>query len=112
VAGFLASQPLSLLQPEPENSGFVIMNLDTVQQINETHNGEPIIVMFSTGKDSIVMADLLIKGYRGHKEFVFLYFVPGLAIKQRIIEYYENRWNITVRQQPHFPSLSREKETA
>ena len=82
------------------------MNLDTVQQISEILNGEPLIVMFSTGKDSIVMADLLIKGYRGHKEFVFLYFVPGLDIKQRIIGHYENRWNITVHQQPHYGALS------
>jgi 3'-phosphoadenosine 5'-phosphosulfate sulfotransferase (PAPS reductase)/FAD synthetase len=62
--------------------------------------------MFSTGKDSIVMADLLVKGYPGKKEFVFLYFVQGLEIKQRIIEHYEKRWNIKIHQQPHFGTLS------
>jgi len=80
--------------------------MDTVQQINELLRNEPIIVMFSTGKDSIVMADLLMKKYSGRKEFVFLYFVPGLEIKQRIIDHYEKRWNIKIHQQPHFPSLS------
>jgi len=80
--------------------------LDTVKQISGILKNEPIIVMFSTGKDSIVMADLLIKGYSGKKEFVFLYFVHGLEIKQRIIEYYEKHWNIKIRQQPHFLSLS------
>jgi 3'-phosphoadenosine 5'-phosphosulfate sulfotransferase (PAPS reductase)/FAD synthetase len=80
--------------------------IDTVQQINETLKDEPIIVMFSTGKDSIVMCDLLVKGYSGKMEFVFLYFVPGLEIKQRIIEHYEKRWNVKIHQQPHFTPLS------
>jgi len=80
--------------------------MDTVKQINGLLKNEPIIVMFSTGKDSIVMADLLVKGYSGRKEFVFLYFVHGLEIKQRIIEHYEKRWNIKIHQQPHFGTLS------
>jgi sulfate adenylyltransferase subunit 2 len=80
--------------------------LDTVKQISDTLKNEPIIIMFSTGKDSIVMADLLMKGYSGKKEFVFLYFVPGLEIKQRLIEHYEKRWKIKIHQQPHFVSLS------
>jgi 3'-phosphoadenosine 5'-phosphosulfate sulfotransferase (PAPS reductase)/FAD synthetase len=80
--------------------------IDTVKQINDTLKGEPIIIMFSTGKDSIVMSDLLIKSYSGKKEFVFLYFVEGLEIKQRIIDHYEKRWNIKIHQQPHFTPLS------
>jgi len=80
--------------------------MDTVKQISGILKNEPIIVMFSTGKDSIVMADLLVKGYSGRKEFVFLYFVEGLEIKQRIIEHYEERWNIRIHQQPHFGKLS------
>ena len=80
--------------------------IDTVKQINELLKGEPVIVMFSTGKDSIVMADLLVKGYSGKKEFVFLYFVPGLEIKQRIIDYYEKRWKVKIHQQPHIRALS------
>jgi 3'-phosphoadenosine 5'-phosphosulfate sulfotransferase (PAPS reductase)/FAD synthetase len=80
--------------------------MDTVKQINDILKNEPIIVMFSTGKDSIVMADLLVKGYSGKKEFVFLYFVEGLEIKQRIIEHYEKRWKIKIHQQPHFDSMA------
>jgi len=79
---------------------------DTVKQISGILKDEPIIIMFSTGKDSIVMADLLMKGYAGKKEFVFLYFVEGLEIKQRIIEHYEKRWNIKIHQQPDFTNLS------
>jgi 3'-phosphoadenosine 5'-phosphosulfate sulfotransferase (PAPS reductase)/FAD synthetase len=80
--------------------------MDTVKQINSILKGEPVIVMFSTGKDSIVMADLLHKQYSGRKEFVFLYFVKGLEIKQRLIEYYGKRWNIQIHQQPHYGNLS------
>jgi 3'-phosphoadenosine 5'-phosphosulfate sulfotransferase (PAPS reductase)/FAD synthetase len=61
--------------------------------------------MFSTGKDSIVMADLL-QSYSGRKEFVFLYFVKGLEIKQRLIDYYEKKWNVQIHQQPHYGHLS------
>jgi sulfate adenylyltransferase subunit 2 len=35
-----------------------------------------------------------------------MYFAPGLSIKQRIIGYYEKRWNLPVKQIPHFTSLS------
>jgi 3'-phosphoadenosine 5'-phosphosulfate sulfotransferase (PAPS reductase)/FAD synthetase len=80
--------------------------IDTVKQISDTLKNEPIIIMFSTGKDSIVMADLLVKGYSGPKEFVFLYFVQGLEIKQRIIEHYEKLWNIKIHQQPHFITMT------
>ena len=62
--------------------------------------------MFSTGKDSIVMADLLVKSYTGKKEFVFMYFVQGLEIKQRIIDYYEKRWKIQIHQIPDNSNLS------
>jgi tRNA(Ile)-lysidine synthase TilS/MesJ len=70
--------------------------IDTVKQISDILKNEPIIVMFSTGKDSIVMSDLLMKGYSGKKEFVFLYFVEGLEIKQRIIEHYEKLWKLGI----------------
>jgi 3'-phosphoadenosine 5'-phosphosulfate sulfotransferase (PAPS reductase)/FAD synthetase len=90
---------------EPARNGAGIF-MDTVKQISEILKNEPLIVMFSTGKDSIVMADLLIKGYSGKMEFVFLYFVEGLEIKQRIIEHYEKRWNIKIRQQPDSTALS------
>ena len=80
--------------------------IDTAKKIAEILKDEPIIVMFSTGKDSVVMSDLLVKRYRGRMEFVFLYFVQGLEIKQRIIEHYEKRWNVKIHQQPHFGALS------
>jgi 3'-phosphoadenosine 5'-phosphosulfate sulfotransferase (PAPS reductase)/FAD synthetase len=79
--------------------------MDTVKEISAILKDEPILVMFSTGKDSIVMADLL-QSYSGRKEYVFLYFVEGLEIKQRIIDYYENKWQVHIHQFPHYGHLS------
>jgi len=79
---------------------------DTTKKIAEILGDEPIVVMFSTGKDSVVMSDLLVKHYKGRMEFVFMYFVPGLEIKQRIIDHYEKRWGVKIHQMPHFYALS------
>jgi sulfate adenylyltransferase subunit 2 len=80
--------------------------MDTVKEINSILKDEPVIIMFSTGKDSVVMADLLMQGFTGKKELVFLYFVKGLEIKQRLIDYYEKKWNVQIHQQPHYGNLS------
>jgi len=80
--------------------------IDTAKKIAEILKDEPLIVMFSTGKDSIVMSDLLVKHYKGRMEFVFLYFVQGLDFKQRIIDYYESRWNVKIHQQPSLQTLA------
>ena len=80
--------------------------IENVKQISRILKDEPLIVMFSTGKDSIVMSDLLIKHYTGKMEFVFLYFVQGLEIKQRFIDYYANRWKIKVHQMPDSVNLT------
>lgn len=79
---------------------------DLVRRMTGLLSGEPVIVFFSTGKDSIAMTDLMVRHYSGQIIPVFMYFVPGLSIKQRIIEYYEKRWGLTVKQMPHFTSLS------
>jgi 3'-phosphoadenosine 5'-phosphosulfate sulfotransferase (PAPS reductase)/FAD synthetase len=67
---------------------------------------EPAILLFSTGKDSIVIGDLLFS--EGFKNIVpvFLYFVKDLSIKQKIITYYEKRWNVKIEQRPHPRALN------
>jgi 3'-phosphoadenosine 5'-phosphosulfate sulfotransferase (PAPS reductase)/FAD synthetase len=80
--------------------------MDSVKKINSVLKDEPIIIMFSTGKDSIVMTDLLVQGFSGRKELVFLYFVEGLDIKQRLIDYYEKTWSVQIHQYPHYGNLS------
>jgi 3'-phosphoadenosine 5'-phosphosulfate sulfotransferase (PAPS reductase)/FAD synthetase len=69
-------------------------------------NGAPIIVMFSTGKDSIVVGDLIKRFHKGPVEYVFLYFVPGLEIKEKLIRYYENKWDIKITQRPNPASFT------
>ena len=67
---------------------------------------EPAILLFSTGKDSIAAGNLLFTAGITGIIPVFLYFVKGLAIKQRIIEYYENRWKVKIEQRPHPRALN------
>jgi len=105
VAAESSVQATANPSPALNRAGTVPM-IDTVKQISQFLKNEPIIVMFSTGKDSIVMSDLLVKHYPGKIEFVFLYFVQGLEIKQRIIDHYEKRWNVKIHQQPHYGTLS------
>jgi phosphoadenosine phosphosulfate reductase len=56
--------------------------------------------MFSTGKDSIVTLDLMIKHYKGPMKFVYLYFVKGLPMKEAILQHYEKRYGITIDRLP------------
>ncbi len=57
------------------------------------------IVMFSTGKDSIVTLDLCCK-FIPNIKVVHLYFVKGLSYRERFLEYYEKRYNIQIDQYP------------
>lgn len=70
------------------------------KMIGNRLRNEPVLVMFSTGKDSIVMLDLLMKYHKGRKEFVFLYFVDGLSIKENVIQWYERKYGISIHREP------------
>ena len=65
----------------------------------EALKNEPLLLMFSTGKDSIVAGDLMFR-YHGNIRPVFLYFVDGLEIKERVIRFYEKRWNVQIIRRP------------
>ena len=62
---------------------------------------EPALLLFSGGKDSIVCGDMLFNAGITNVIPVFLYFVKGLSFKQRILDYYEKRWQVKVAQYPH-----------
>jgi sulfate adenylyltransferase subunit 2 len=67
---------------------------------------EPAILLFSTGKDSVAAGNILFTaGIKGITP-VFLYFVKGLSIKQRVIAYYEKLWNVKIEQRPHPRALN------
>ena len=61
---------------------------------------EPVLIMFSGGKDSIVAADLMVKHYRGPVTFVYLYFVDGLTIKDSVLAWYEARFHTKIHHEP------------
>jgi 3'-phosphoadenosine 5'-phosphosulfate sulfotransferase (PAPS reductase)/FAD synthetase len=65
----------------------------------------PVTAFFSTGKDSIVMCDLL---FRAGINFipVFMYFVDGLSFIERILTAYERRWNKRIERVPHFTAMN------
>ena len=67
---------------------------------------EPAILLFSTGKDSITAGEILFNAGITNIIPVFLYFVQGLSIKQKIIEFYEKRWKVKIEQRAHPRSLN------
>jgi len=81
----------------------VTRNIDSMVQ---ALSKEPVIIMFSTGKDSIASADLFFQKYPGEKQLVFLFFVDGLEIKERVLQYYEKLWRTTILRRPSETALS------
>ena len=67
---------------------------------------EPCLVGFSTGRDSVVMLDLLMKNYRGKMTFIYYYFVPNLDYKEKLLRYYESKYDIKIERRPHWITLS------
>lgn len=78
--------------------------LSTIKELSALT--EPILVGFSTGRDSIVMLDLLMKNYKGKMTFVYYYFVPNLSYKEKLLQYYENKYNIKIHRKPSWGTLS------
>lgn len=62
---------------------------------------DSVIVGFSGGKDSIVCADLCFKYFRNTKMF-FMYLVPGLEFQEKMLRWYENKYNTEIIRVPHF----------
>jgi phosphoadenosine phosphosulfate reductase len=67
---------------------------------------EPVLLFFSCGKDSIVSTNLFFTHYSGKKIVVFLYFVEGLEIKERVLRYYSKKWNAEIIQRPSYETLN------
>lgn len=75
--------------------------LENVRGMESALNSAPILSMFSTGKDSIVMTDLLMKYYSGEKTFVYFYLVPDLEFKETILQWYENKYGVKINRFPN-----------
>ena len=67
---------------------------------------EPLIIQFSGGKDSICMLDLLMQHHNGKMVVVFFYFVKGLEIKERTLNFYEKKYGIKIDQYPSHRTLT------
>ena len=62
---------------------------------------DSVIVGFSGGKDSVVTLDLCVKHFT-RVEAYFLYYVPGLSFQERMLQWAERRYGITIYRLPHF----------
>lgn len=62
---------------------------------------DSVLVGFSGGKDSIVTLDLCFKYFKNVKPF-FMYLVPNLGFQERMLKWYENRYNCEIIRLPHF----------
>jgi len=69
-------------------------------------NDQPVIFLFSAGKDGIVSGDIFRKQYRGKIHWVYLYFVKGFSFVDPILRYYDRAWGIQIEQRPCHETLS------
>lgn len=61
---------------------------------------DSVFVAFSGGKDSIVTMDLCFKYFKRVVPF-FMYLIPGLEFQERMLSWYENKYNTKIYRLPH-----------
>jgi phosphoadenosine phosphosulfate reductase len=66
-----------------------------------SRSSDGCIVFFSGGKDSLVVMDMASRIFKKVVP-VFMYFVPGLKVIERQLEYARQRWNTEIIQVPHW----------
>jgi 3'-phosphoadenosine 5'-phosphosulfate sulfotransferase (PAPS reductase)/FAD synthetase len=75
--------------------------LSSITKIGRALATEPVLIMFSGGKDSIVTLDLALKHLpKENIKIIHYYFVPGLSIKERVLTWYESKYGIKIHRVP------------
>jgi hypothetical protein len=73
---------------------------DTAALLRELALRNPVaLVMFSGGKDSLVLADIASRAFR-KIVLVHFYFVPGLSVIEEALDYAKTRWKADAYQAP------------
>jgi len=62
---------------------------------------DAVIVMFSTGKDSVVTLDLAAKYFKRF-EICFMFYVEGLEFQEKTLRHYEKKFDKKILRVPHF----------
>ncbi len=83
-----------------------------MERLNETldilrdaaSKGDSVAVMYSGGKDSLVLMDLCMRTFKRVVP-VHMFFVPGLAFEQERLDYCKQRWGLTPVEIPHWVSF-------
>ncbi len=78
---------------------------DRMQRYAEQH--ERILVFYSGGKDSLCTLDMAIKAFgRDRVECCFQYFVPGMQVAEKQLEYARERYGVKIHEFPHFALIA------
>ena len=62
---------------------------------------DAVLVAFSGGKDSIVTLDLCFRYFKRVIPF-FMYLVPGISFQEKLLRWYEEKYNTDIIRLPHF----------
>lgn len=79
----------------------------SIRFIVQALKNEPVLIMFSGGKDSIVVLDLFMRYFPKEQiKVVHYYFVPCLSIKERVLTWYEEKYNIEIIREPDSKTIA------